>query len=75
MFAFVELDSVHWLLGLLVTCCVVTFVVVLVRRAGRSIEDPALRKMCPLCGQLIPKQAGKCEYCGGSIDKSRRGDK
>ena len=29
MFAFSGLDAVYWLIGLLVTCCVVTVVVVL----------------------------------------------
>jgi hypothetical protein len=68
MFAFIELDSVHWLIGgLLVTGCVVTVVIVLVRRGGRSIEDPAWRKMCPFCGELNQKDASKCDYCGGLI--------
>ena len=76
MFAFIELDSVHWLIGgLLVTCCVVTVVIVLVLRAGRGIEDPALRKMCPFCGELIQEQASKCEYCGGLLDKPCRSGK
>ena len=76
MFAFSELDSVHWLIcGLLVKGCVVTVVIVLVRRAGRGVEDLALRKMCPNCGELIQEKASKCEYCGGLIDKARRSGK
>ena len=77
MFAFMELDSVHWLIcGLLVLGCVVTVVIVLVRRRGRSIEDPGVqRKMCPFCGELIQEDASKCEYCRGLIDKPRRSGK
>jgi hypothetical protein len=76
MSAFFELDFVHCLIaGLLVTCCVVTVVVVLVLRTGRSIEDPAMRKMCPNCSELVQEQASKCDYCGGLIDKLRGGGK
>jgi hypothetical protein len=72
MLAFFELDSVHWLIGgLLVTGCVVTVVVVIVRRAGRASEDLALRKMCPHCSELVQEKARKCDYCGRLLDKSR----
>ena len=37
MFAFFEIDSVYTHLGLLVTCCVVTVVVVLVLRARKGV--------------------------------------
>ena len=75
MFAFSGLDAVYWLIGLLVTGGVVTVVIVLVRRAGRSIEDPAQRKMCPHCGELVQEQATKCKHCGEFLDNARDADK
>lgn len=40
-----------------------------VARAGGDVE----RKPCPMCGEMIVRDAVKCRFCGELLDKSMRG--